>query len=78
MASSALNFYEMWLLLPRGTDVRSNVNAPLPDVAEVPAGSKRFYDVVAVDDVSKGFPSEYRVARLEQSQPAGAWPAPMP
>lgn len=72
----------MWLLLPAMTDVRG----PLTEVAfiasdyvECPAGSSRWYQVVAVDDVSKGFASEYRCALIEQIQ-SGAlvWPVPMP
>jgi hypothetical protein len=52
------------LLLPKGTDIRARWNNTLPDTCEVPAGSLRFYDVLWVDDVGKGFANEYRIALI--------------
>lgn len=57
---------EMWLNMPKGTDIRGRYGLGLnnADTAEVPAGSGRWYTVLAVDDVAKGFDNEYRVACL--------------
>lgn len=77
----------MWILLPALTDVRGNWGwlPAMTDVIELPAGSGRYYVVVDVDDVSKGFPTEYRVASVWASyyafpDPADgwAWPRPVP
>jgi len=55
------------VLLPPHTDVRpalrSNVGG---DYIEVPSGSGRFYVVYQVEDVMKGFPTEYRWAGCRQ------------
>lgn len=61
----------MYLLLPALTDVRCAVCGAPPDVIEVPAGSGRCYFVSFVDDISKGFASEHRLALL-------VFPWPMP
>lgn len=70
------------LLLPAGTDVRDDFTidpglavADQPDLVEVPAGSGRWYTVVQVDDVAKGFPNEYRVAMIFKNK---FWPIPTP
>jgi hypothetical protein len=76
----------MQLLLPALTDVRDVSNAVTPDVVEVPAGSGRWYGVVTVDDVGKGFPNEYRLAALIKiyealdplAYPGLFWPVPIP
>lgn len=52
------------LLCPKGTDVRSTWNNVANDLVEVPAGSKRFYDIWWVDDVGKGFSNEYRLCTM--------------
>jgi hypothetical protein len=75
----------MELLLPKGTDIRATWNTTAPDVVEVPQGSLRFYQVVAVDDVGKGFPNEYRLALMAQEITgnfalvgANTFPVPLP
>jgi hypothetical protein len=52
----------MELLLPSGVDVRSRWNNIERDLVEVPAGSERFYEVIQVDDIGKGFANEHRIA----------------
>lgn len=58
--------HTMYCLLPALTNVRSSFCygpfGPFYDVLECPQGSRRYYMVYDVDDVSKGFPTEYRVA----------------
>lgn len=76
----------MQLLLPKGTDVRTVLNAVTNDVVEVPAGSGRWYGVAGVDDVGKGFANEYRLAIIVQicealdpaAYPGLFWPVPIP
>lgn len=63
------------LLLPPGTDVRAAQNSGVSDTAEVPRGSGRFYKVMGVEDVAKGFANEYRLAYL---LPGPIWPVPYP
>jgi len=63
----------MYLLLPAFTDIRDAKAAGGNDLAEVPAGSGRMYDVAWVDDVAFGFANEHRVAQL-----AGKGPRPTP
>jgi len=73
------------LLCPAGTDIRdiSCTGTPI-DGVEIPVGSGRYYVVLHVDDVAKGFPNEYRIAALAKqafsSQVANwpLWPAPIP
>jgi hypothetical protein len=66
------------LLVPAGTDLRPLRGFALGsrDQCEVPAGSGRFYDIDAIEDVAKGFPNEYRVALLAQNTYTGAPPLP--
>lgn len=52
--------------VPKGTDLRGHLSASAEDIAEVPAGSGRFYSIFAVDDVGKGFANEYRCAYATQ------------
>lgn len=74
------------LLLPAGTDVRDGSTGGEADIIEVPAGSGRWYSVMSVDDMGKGFPNEHRFALLhkiyERLNPIlflGAnWPTPIP
>jgi hypothetical protein len=74
----------MELLLPKLTDVRAAYNGLQPDIVEVPAGSKRFYGVVGVDDIGKGFSNEHRIAWLSYvfagntTLAGGPFPAPVP
>lgn len=43
-----------------------------PDVIECPAGSGRFYEAEALEDVAKGFANEYRLVVVKQlGRPAG-------
>ena len=60
---------------PALTDIRDAYVPGGADKIEVPAGSKRFYQVAAADDVAKGFANEYRTAFVIKLAP---WPAPMP
>jgi hypothetical protein len=74
----------MELLLPKLTDIRANFNGAMPDIVEVPSGSKRFYQVVGVDDIGKGFLNEHRLAMLLYQNAGnatligGPFPAPVP
>jgi len=64
------------LLLPKLTDIRSDEKcATGNDACEVPAGSGRYYHVVYVEDLGKGFSNEHRGAIL---LPSPAWPQPIP
>lgn len=68
----------MTLLLPVGTDIRSQFNASGYDTVEVPAGSGRLYWVQGVDDIGKGFPNEHRAALIYATSGYGFWPTPTP
>jgi len=76
----------MNLLLPAGTDIRSFITGGVGDSVEVPSGSGRWYEVVAVDDSGKGFANEHRIALISQisfyvnngAYPGLFWPVPMP
>ncbi len=61
--------------LPKGTDIRDIFNTSGADGVEVPAGTGRIYNVVLVEDVSRGFPNEHRRAWLLKKTP---WPTPIP
>jgi hypothetical protein len=67
-----------FIYAPKGTDIRPfwrNSN----DFVELPAGSGRFYSVMDVDDVAKGFPNEFRIGLLIVTQTFSAqWPFPIP
>jgi hypothetical protein len=56
----------MTLLCPALTDIRGSLSTTGADQVEVPSGSGRIYQAVAVDDIGKGFPNEHRAALLEQ------------
>jgi hypothetical protein len=75
-------FASMTLLLPKLTDVRDWLCAPPStgaDQIEVPAGSGRWYTVIAVDDIGKGFSNEHRAAWIGKTGNAlGFWPTPIP
>jgi hypothetical protein len=66
----------MSLLLAKLTDVRGPQSYAGGDLVEVPAGTGRWYQVVAVDDVGRGFTNEYRCALIFAL--AGSWAAPYP
>lgn len=84
------DFIVVWMLFPKRTDVRpSSVHGNAQDCVEVPAGTGRFYLVVDVDDVGRGFTNEYRKALCAkitqgfgnfQLNPWGCpdWPLPIP
>ncbi len=75
-----------FLLLPRGTDVRSQSNGANQDIVEVPSGSSCWYQVSAWEDMALGFSNEYRIASvakiwqgLNPTDLAGClWPVPTP
>jgi hypothetical protein len=54
----------MKLRVPAGTDLRQLLSSTGADEVEVPAGSGRYYRCMAVDDVAKGFPNEFRQALI--------------
>lgn len=66
----------MNLLLPPLADVRGPQDIRSFDMAEVPAGSGRWYSVVAVDDIGKGFDNEHRSASIHAME--GQWVPPYP
>lgn len=75
----------MTLLLPALTDVRDASNSTEGDIVEVPAGTGRWYTVIGVDDIGKGFANEHRFAMLAKIYDAlglaylgSSWPVPMP
>lgn len=66
----------MNLLLRPLTDVRGPQDVTSFDMVEVPAGSGRWYQVVGVDDIGKGFSNEHRTASIFSL--AGSWTPPYP
>jgi hypothetical protein len=90
VAGGAIQTGYMYLAVPKLTDIRDGIKEVNPpaaapnDVVEVPAGSGRFYAVVWVDDVGKGFPNEYRNALIGVVRGVGLvpqlplWPTPYP
>lgn len=61
--NTAVAAFVMELRLPKLTDIRAAYQANnTEDLVEVPAGSKRFYEVQYVDDIGKGFTNEHRLA----------------
>lgn len=56
----AIMGFSMEVLVPKLTDVRTNTGSLPPDVFECPAGSKRMYLAMYVDDIGKGFANEHR------------------
>lgn len=79
--------YAGWaLLLPPLTDIRDASCNGFSDVVEVPSASGRWYVVMYVDDVAKGFANEYRTANLVKMGPDAIptavnfpyWPTPIP
>jgi len=74
------------LLLPAETDIRDGSVGGEADIVEAPAGSGRWYSVISVDDMGKGFPNEHRFALLHKIFeamnpllfPGANWPTPIP
>jgi hypothetical protein len=65
IATSRLQYVpQTELLVPKLTDLRGYSTTNTGDCVEVPAGSGRFYGVLWVDDVGKGFTNEYRIAAI--------------
>lgn len=64
----------MNLLLPKLVDIRGPQSNTFFDMVEVPAASGRWYQVVFVDDIGKGFSNEHRTAGIF----AFSWTAPYP
>jgi hypothetical protein len=83
---NAAGGFQMLLLLPYRTDIRSGLVQLHPDIVEVPALSGRWYQVIAVDDIGRGFPNEHRAAVIigisqftDPTEYAGLfWPVPIP
>jgi len=74
------------LLLPPLTDIRDGGNGQ-QDYVQIPAASGRWYVVMLVEDVAKGFSNEYRAATVGKiwqgingggSFPGLFWPTPIP
>lgn len=64
-----------YALFPPGADIRDQNTLNGSDVIEIPAGSERYYLVLMVDDIAKGFTNEHRYAVLMKR---GFWPTPIP
>lgn len=64
-----------YFLFPAGTDVRDADTPSGGDSLECPAGSGRYYFVLNVDDIAKGFTNEHRYAIVTKY---GMWPIPIP
>lgn len=56
--------FAMDLLLPKATNIRDKYMGYDNDIIECPAGTGRWYQIMAFDDVGKGFDNEYRIASL--------------
>jgi hypothetical protein len=67
--------FEMFIRLPKGTDVQDFKNSVGGDTCECPFTSGRFYTVQFVDDIGGGFTNEHRVAVLSGLP---TWPVPFP
>jgi hypothetical protein len=64
------------MVCPALTDIEDSLSGPSGnDKTEIPAGSGRFYEIIEVDDVAKGFNNEHRYGLLRKF---GSWPAPIP
>lgn len=73
---TGVNAYFAYLLCPKLTPITEQPPpmTPIP-IVEVPQGTGRYYMVVWVDDVGKGFVNEYRQAQIQKMRP---WPIPIP
>jgi hypothetical protein len=64
------------LYVAAGTDLRDGPSSfGSTDLIEAPAGTGRFYKVIDVDDIARGFTNEHRYAVLYKF---GSWPTPIP
>lgn len=75
-ASVGVLALSMNLLVAARTDVRGPQDSVSYDLVEVPQGTGRWYRVVAVDDIGRGFSNEHRSASIYAL--AGQWLAPYP
>lgn len=65
------------LCLPARTNVHGFTATNFSDLVEVPIGTGRYYRVLSVEDVGKGFANEYRLATIQQqTHLPGGWPDP--
>ena len=64
-----------YILVPKLTNVWDAHNLGGPSVVCCPRLSNRFYVVVDVDDVGKGYSNEYRQLTVIKG---GVWPTPIP
>lgn len=68
-----------FIYFEKHTDVRAIWPSGFGDVVELPAGSRRYYDIVDVEDVAKGFPNEFRIAAVTvTTNVTPPWPVPYP
>lgn len=69
----------LYLCVAKGYDIRGWWDGSGGDYVEAPAGTNRYYQVMAVDDVGKGFSNEYRIAFMQQvTQPFALFGIPFP
>ena len=69
----------MTILFPPLTDVRDYACSGSFDSIECPLGSGRWYWVLFVDDIGKGFANEHRAALVTKAALlAPPWPIPIP
>lgn len=66
----------MDLVLSAFSDIRGRENSIGQDCVEVPQGTGRYYHVLQVDDIGKGWPNEHRFAKI--TPVLGSWVAPYP
>lgn len=64
-----------FLFMPKLSDLRDGNTTTGADSIELPAGSGRWYTCDVVDDANKGFPNEFRWAKLSKF---GTWTTPIP
>jgi hypothetical protein len=72
---------EAYLSVAKGVDIRGASSTYIGDMVECPTGTGRYYRVLHVEDVAKGFPNEYRRATMVQNLVGGngpVWPVPTP
>jgi hypothetical protein len=65
----------MYARFPKGTSIWGARNGVITNRVEIPQGTQRFYDVLHVDSVHRGFPNEYLQALLLMGS---QWPVPLP
>lgn len=84
---AGVSFVQPTLLVPALSDVRYLMNAPVADLVECPSGSGRWYLVIGIEDIGKGFSNEHRAVILQQvwqdidgagTFPGLFWPIPIP